>query len=94
MSAMHVLHVLAAIVVMSESLNKLERCHPLAPGLSRRERAVDWLKAVAWSLFAFGAGGPLIDIALPMPEKLLDLAQVCTMTGFAVLIIRTRIKEG
>jgi hypothetical protein len=97
--------VLAALITMAEALNKLERTAPLAPGKTARLRVVDGLKALAWALLALGAGGALIGPLLePMgvrsgATQLLthyqpSLAEVCVMAGFAVLIIRTRIKEG
>jgi len=107
------LHMLAALIVLAESLNKLERTAPLRPGLCRKTRLVDGLKALAWLLLALGAGGavagPLLLAAgfttpqlashaifgaplLRLEHPTLD--QVCVLAGFAVLIVRTRVKEG
>ena len=105
-AAVQLLHILAGLVVLAESLNKLERCHPLAPGLSAHARAVDSLKALAWLLLALGAGGALagplllasgfppaaVGSLLRMEHPTLDQALV--LVGFAVLIVRTRVKEG
>lgn len=102
----HLLLIFAALVVMAEALNKLERCAPHRPGLTGRQRLVDWLKALAWALLALGAGGALVGPALPylgevpswlalvvrIEQPTLDHASV--MLGFAVLIVRTRVKEG
>lgn len=102
------LHVLAGLIVLMEALNKLERVAPFARGLTAHQRLVDGLKALAWVLLALGAGcalaGPLLQpmgwhtgtaqiftyITQPVPS----FADVCVLGGFAVLIVRTRIKEG
>jgi uncharacterized iron-regulated membrane protein len=103
---LQILHILAGLVVLAEALNKLERCHPLASGLSARERWVDAHKAAAWFLLALGAGGavaaPLLlagGVQAQQAAELLrlerpTLAEVLVLAGFAVLIIRTRVKEG
>lgn len=105
MPALLALHYVAALVVLAEALNKLERTTPFAPGLSAHARLVDGLKALAWALLALGAGCtvaaplllgnglhtqylPLFDARPPLID------QTAIMLGFAVLIIRTRIKEG
>jgi len=99
------LHVGAGVVVLAESLNKLERTDPLRSGISGRTRLVDALKALAWLLLALGAGGavagPLLltagftSVHLPLLRlQPPGLDQVCVLVGFAVLIVRTRLKEG
>ena len=86
-------------------MNKLERTSPFAPGMTLHARVVDGLKALAWLLLAMGAGGALIGpflqpmgIAAPSVPLLAhlapSLAEICVMGGFAVLIVRTRVKEG
>lgn len=104
-AAMLILHWLAAFVVMAEALNKLERTAPFAPGLTPHKRLVDGLKALAWLLLAMGAGGGLIGPFL-QPLGLQEtpsrwwshaqpsLAETAVLLGFAVLIVRTRVKEG
>lgn len=106
MNTLQVLHALAGLVVLAEALNKLERCDPMAPGLSPRERLVDALKAAAWVLLALGAAGAVaapILLALGLPAgaagtllrlEVPTLAETCVLGGFAVLIVRTRAKEG
>ena len=104
--SIQVLHVLSGLVVLAEALNKLERCAPFAPGLACRERVVDGLKALAWFLLAMGAAGalaaPLLR-AMGLPAdaggefarlERPTLAETLVLAGFAVLIIRTRVKEG
>lgn len=86
------LHWLAGLITLAEALNKLERTSPLRPGLTARERATDWLKALAWALLATGAAGALISPVMHLEPP--TLPDVCILLGFAVLIIRTRIKEG
>lgn len=99
-------HWLAGLIVLAEALNKLERTNPCAPGLTPHDRLVDGLKALAWLLLALGAGGaiatPLL-LAFGMqsaPSVLLQrleaptLCDTAVLLGFAVLIVRTRVKEG
>ena len=88
----HLVHWLAGLVVLAEALNKLERTAPLAHGLSVRERFVDWLKALAWLLLALGGAGAVITPLMKM--ELPTLQDLCVLLGFAVLIVRTRLKEG
>lgn len=100
------LHALAGLIVLAEALNKLERVRPFGPGLRPRDRLVDGLKALAWLLLALGAGGALAAPALlwmGVPEHSASLLmrlerpmldQTLVLVGFAVLIIRTRVKEG
>ena len=103
MTALQILHWLSALIVLAEALNKLERTAPCAPGLTQHERLVNSLKAVAWCLLALGAGGGLIAPALlhlgVQPDAYRELmrptlAETAVMLGFAVLIVRTRVKEG
>jgi hypothetical protein len=85
-------HWLAGLVVLAEALNKLERTAPLAPGLSARERFVDWLKAIAWALLALGGAGAVITPLMRMEAP--SFQDMCVLLGFAVLIVRTRFKDG
>lgn len=106
MTALQILHWLAALIVLAEALNKLERTCPIKPGLTPHQRLVDGLKALAWSLLALGAAGGLIAPALlhlgVKPDDYSELmrlerptlAETAVMLGFAVLIVRTRVKEG
>ncbi len=104
MTTMQLIHWVCAFIVMAEALNKLERTTPFANGMCFRSRLVTALKAMAWLLMAMGAGGALIGPFLqpmgivpniPLFAHLApSLAEVCTMAGFAALIIRTRLKEG
>lgn len=101
-----IMHFLAGMVVLAEALNKLERCGPLRAGITPHERLVDALKALAWFLLAMGAGGAVASPVLlsmgvtadwmPLITRLErpTLAETLTMLGFAVLIVRTRVKEG
>lgn len=102
---LQLLHGLAGLIVLAEALNKMERTDPLAPGLSVRQRWVDGLKGLAWLLLAMGAAGalaaPVLTIlgvtSLPYNWLRMEqptLAEVLVMVGFAVLIVRTRVKEG
>lgn len=100
------LHMLAALVVLAEALNKLERIPAPRHWTTAHVRWVQGLKAFAWLLLALGAGGALITpllLATGWPAGLLapllrlerpTLPETCVLLGFAVLIVRTRIKEG
>ncbi len=85
-------HWLSGIVVLAEALNKLERTAPCRRGLAPRERATEWLKAIAWALLAVGGAGAFITPLLPLETP--TLQDACVLLGFAVLIVRTRVKEG
>jgi len=105
-TAIQAMHLLAGLVVLAEALNKLERCAPFAPDLTARERLVDGLKALAWFMLAMGAAGALaapVLRAMGLPPDAAGefarlerptLAETLVLAGFAVLIIRTRVKEG
>ncbi len=105
MSALQLLHIVAGLIALAEALNKLERTAPFARGMAPRRRIVDGLKALAWLLLALGAGGAVaapVLLALGVPSgssyftrlERPTLGEVLVLTGFAVLIVRTRIKEG
>lgn len=101
-------HILSGVVVLAEAMNKLERCDPLRRGITARVRTTESLKAVAWFLLAIGAGGAIISpLMLAMGAERMasgttillrleypTLAETCVLVGFAVLIVRTRVKEG
>ena len=106
MTALHLLHWVAATIVLAEAMNKLERSAPLRTGLCPHTRLVEALKALAWLLLALGSAGELaapviaawgiepgmavIFLGDPQPS----LTGTSVLLGFAVLIIRTRVKEG
>lgn len=104
-TALMVLHWLAALVVLLEACNKLERTDPLERGLTGRARLVVWLKACAWILLALGAAGAVVRPCLvassqmdPRVGSLLlvdrpSLVDLMYALGFAVLIVRSRLKE-
>jgi hypothetical protein len=106
MMVLQLIHWLSSLVVMAEALNKLERCSPCAQGLIARQRLLEGLKAAAWFLLALGAGGGLIAPALLQLDAWPDdlrmlmrvdrpaLTEVIVMLGTAVMIVRTRVKEG
>jgi len=105
-TVLQLLHIVAGLIVLAEALNKLERCAPFAAGLTLHQRVVDGLKAAAWFFLALGAGGavagPLLQAAGVSPAEVAQilrmenptLAEVLVLVGFAVLIVRTRVKEG
>lgn len=85
-------HWLAGIIVLAEALNKVERTNVRARGMAPRERLVEALKALAWGLLAMGGAGAVITPLMKMEAP--TLQDMCVLLGFAVLIVRTRIKEG
>ncbi len=87
-----VIHFVAGFVTLAEALNKLERCHPLQRGLGWRLAVTEWLKAAAWALLAVGSAGAVATPFLHLERPALQDA--CVLAGFAVLIVRTRVKEG
>lgn len=102
---MQLIHLLAGLLVVAEALNKLERTNPCAPALTSRQRLVAVLKAVAWVLLALaGAGAVAAPVLLAVGVQSHDLpllrlerpllGETLMMLGFAVLIVRTRVKEG
>jgi uncharacterized short protein YbdD (DUF466 family) len=104
-TALQLIHLLAGFIVLAEAMNKMERTQPNAPVLTRLERFVEWLKAIAWLLLGLGAAGALatpllLSMGLHSGTSVLlrlerpTLAETCVLLGFAVLIIRTRFKEG
>lgn len=86
-----VLHWIAGLVVLAEALNKLERLHFRWRGINGWSRAALLLKLLAWAVLAIGSAvaiaGPLVNA--PRPQ----LDDVLVLGGFAILIIRTRIKD-
>ncbi|MDY0748494.1 hypothetical protein SNE35_28600 [Paucibacter sp. R3-3] len=92
MIAASLLYTLGGLVVLAEALNKLERVNPLATSMAPRERCTETLKALAWVLLGLGAAGavftPLLGLEPPTWQD------VFIVVGFAVLIVRTRVKEG
>lgn len=105
MDELQIIHWLAGFIVLAEALNKAERTCPLAAGLSAHERLLAWLKAVAWFFLALGAAGAVVApvlLALGVPSGATHLlrlerptlAETAVLFGFAVLIVRTRVKEG
>lgn len=106
MTTLQIFHALAGLVVLIEAVNKLERCCPFGSGLSKHQRVLEILKALAWWPIALGAAGaaagPFFQFAGSDPNTFFHLlrvehptlAEVLVMFGVAVLIVRTRVKEG
>jgi hypothetical protein len=104
-TTLQILHWLAGFIVLAEALNKLERTAPFAPGMHLHDRVVDGLKALAWALLALGGGGAVATPILAamgvhsstsqmVLHQAPSFAETAVLLGFAVLIIRTRVKEG
>lgn len=83
---------LLGVLVLAESLNKLERTAPCAKGITSRQRLLAWLKAIAWVQLAFAGGGAVVGSFFG--EAPPTLRELCLFGGFSTLIIRTRFKEG
>ena len=81
---------LAGLIVLAEALNKLERADSSITG-PWREVALRWLKILAWTLLAVGGAGALVTPLLNIGKP--GVQDAATMLGFAVLILRTRLKE-
>ena len=104
-TTLQMLHWLAGFIVLAEALNKLERTTPFARGMAAHARLLCGLKALAWALLASGAAAavalPLLA-ALGMPllygpvvlRPVPSFSETAVLAGFAVLIVRTRFKEG
>lgn len=100
--SINLVHLVAGLIVLAEALNKLERTCLRCPRASAREWFLDVLKAVSWVFLALGAGGA---VAVPLFNALgihgvtyvmhetPSLAETFVLTGFAVLAIRTRLKD-
>jgi hypothetical protein len=103
MSWLHILQVAAALIVLAEALNKIERADLfdgrrglkprlaatawlLCPWAWKRPRVVIVLKVLGWACMSVGAAGSLIS-----PPTAAHLA---VLAGFALLIVRSRLKEG
>lgn len=99
-----VLHFLAGLIVLAEGLNKLERTAPLQRGLTRRRRVIALLKVFAWIALCLGAAGamvrPFVFVSLGdlhvgrlFITDRASLSDVLVLGGFALLIVRSRLKE-
>ena len=103
MSALSVLQAVGAFIVLAEALNKVHRtdlfdgrcdlrarlgglCQLATPWRWKRARVVLVLKALGWAVLSFGAADALIS-----PPAVPTAA---VLVGFALLIVRSRLKEG
>lgn len=101
MTFIETLHLVAGIIVLAESLNKLECAKPLGRGLTLGKRGFEALKALAWMLLAIGAANAVFTPAFmalgAQPSRWIahpTFFETTVMLGVSVLILRTRIKEG
>jgi len=88
---LQVLHMVSGLILLAESLNKLERTDPFAKGLGLRLRIATWLKVIAWCLLAAGGAGALATPVFHLPPP--TLQDVAVIFGFALLVVRSRLKE-
>ncbi len=91
---------LAAGLILAESANKLERTDfrsSVKPGVSFRDRASTWMRGAAWLMMATGAAGaigmPFMEMDPHLAKTLRVVGDFGMFGGFALLIVRTRIKE-
>lgn len=108
-AALAVVAWIAAFIVLAEALNKLHRLdlfggeqgwRPRALGLARlfvpwrwRQKGVEkGLKAMAWALLSVASAGYLVTPFIGQGGA--SLPDQMFTAGFALLIVRSRIKEG
>jgi hypothetical protein len=105
MTLLQIIHMVAALPVLAEALNKLERVDPIAAGLTGKARTLEILKASAWGTLAMSAAGALVtplllQAGVPVGSypflhvQPSTFSETLAMVGVAALIVRTRIKEG
>ena len=88
---LQILNWVTALVVLAESLNKLERENPFQSGICLRIRFALLLEILGWMFMALGAAGNLVAPLMNLESATLQSTAV--MAGLAILIIRKRIKE-
>lgn len=81
----------SGLIVLAEALNKLERTDVRQRGATLGMRVVTLLKVLAWLLLAVGAAGAVITPLLPLAAP--TVRDVVFELGFAILIVRTRVKD-
>lgn len=107
-NGVQVIHWLGALVVLVEALNKLERIDLfdgkttllsrigglmwlVTPWRWKQKQTVLVLKMLGWCLLAMSAGGVVVSPLMHLPTT--PLHTMLFTWGFALLIIRTRLKE-
>lgn len=105
MTWLAIVQMVAALIVLAEALNKIERAdlfdgkrglRPRLAGLGwlcvpwawRRPKVVTVLKVAGWLLMSTGA---FVVLFTPPYQHLVP---ACVLGGFALLIVRSRLKEG
>lgn len=94
---------IAAVIVFVEGCNKLERTSPFAAGLTLRARLVVLLKVAAWICLVMGAAGVFVRPFIVLPAGQYHAlgaflvsdrsSLLLVLSGFALLIVRSRFKE-
>lgn len=99
---LQIIGALCAFIVLAEALNKIERADLwggrtgrarlgalaalLRPWSWQRDNVVTVLKVAGWCLMSVGAAGSLITRP--------NAPALCVLAGFALLIVRSRLKEA
>lgn len=91
MMAIQAMHFVAGLIVVAESLNKLERSCPFQTGMTVPQRANELLKIAAWFLLALGGAGAVITPLLHLEWS--TLHDTSMVLGFSLLLIHRRINE-
>ena len=81
----------AALVVLAEALNKLQRTDILRRGMTRWARFREILNALGWACFAIGAGGAWVSPLLY--SRTVHVQDVVVMAGLALFVVHRRLKE-
>lgn len=103
---LHIISVASGLIVLAEAFNKLERTDLwegrartllslgwlLVPWRWTRQRIVLAMKLLAWASLAVGSAGMLISFLTHRGAP--QIQDVAFAAGFALLIVRSRIKEG
>ena len=108
-ATLSIVHFMCGLIVLAEALNKLERVDlfdgkqgwlPRIAGLGwvltpwrwKRARVVKVFKTIGWALMSVGGGGAVVTPFMQLQRP--TLQDVAVIAGFAILIIRSRLREG
>lgn len=109
MNTLYIVHWMAGVIVLAEALNKLQRTDvfhgaqgfvAVLRGLAMVVMPWRWsllyvitvFKAIGWGLLAIGSAAAMMA-PLVHHMKRPDVPDVAVLAGFAVLIVRSRLRE-